>query len=230
VTTIVFSPHQDDETLACGGTIAKKTRNGEEVYIIFMTDGRNSHKIALGIEKNPTPKEIKNIRKKESKEAAKILGVRENNMIFLDFEDGALCDNILKAKEHVKKYLILLNPTEVFLPHECDIHKDHYSTNIIVLSAVKELRLNLDVYGYVIWSNNDEKSQNVLKSPNLVKVDISDLVDLKSRALATYKSQVSLLFPSQTRPILDQSFLSDFKIPIECFIKYDRCRLSGKGE
>jgi hypothetical protein len=29
---IVFSPHPDDETLACGGTIIRKIREGYDVY------------------------------------------------------------------------------------------------------------------------------------------------------------------------------------------------------
>ena len=40
---IFFSPHQDDETLGCGGTIIRKKRMGAEVKIVFMTDGCNSH-------------------------------------------------------------------------------------------------------------------------------------------------------------------------------------------
>ena len=40
---IVFSPHQDDETLGCGGTIARKKEAGAEVKVVFMTDGSLSH-------------------------------------------------------------------------------------------------------------------------------------------------------------------------------------------
>jgi len=42
-TAAVFSPHPDDETLGCGGTIIKKKRAGAEVKVFFMTDGRKSH-------------------------------------------------------------------------------------------------------------------------------------------------------------------------------------------
>lgn len=217
---IVFSPHEDDETLACGGTIIKKSREGNEVYIIFMTDGRNSHKTVLDIKENPTPEELKIIRKKEAKEVAKILGVKVENVFFLDFRDGTLKDNISKASTFVKKYLFKLKPTEIFIPQEYDMHKDHSSTNTIVLSAVKELCLDLDVYEYIIWSNNDEKFKNMLKTPNFIEINISDAIDLKTKAIDTYKSQVDILFPSQTKPILDDTFLSSFRKPVERFIKY----------
>ncbi|MCL0097771.1 PIG-L family deacetylase [Dehalococcoidia bacterium] len=198
----VFSPHPDDETLACGGTLAKKIMEKHAVYVIFMTDGRNSHKTVFNIQENPTPEEVKVIRKNEAKEVAKILGVKLENLFFLDFEDGTLKDNIRKANAIVKKHLIKLNPTEIFIPNEYDMHKDHSLTNTIV------------------WLNNDEKFQNILKNPNLIEMNISDVINLKNRAIDIYKSQVDILFPSQTKPILGDTFLSNFKKPVECFLKY----------
>jgi len=40
---LIVAPHQDDETLGCGGTIALKRRAGAEVCIVFLTDGSRSH-------------------------------------------------------------------------------------------------------------------------------------------------------------------------------------------
>ncbi len=40
---MVFSPHQDDETLGCGGMIARKREQGIPVVVTFLTDGRGSH-------------------------------------------------------------------------------------------------------------------------------------------------------------------------------------------
>ena len=102
-----------------------KSREGNEIYIIFMTDGRNSHKTVLNIQENPTPEELKFLRQKEAKEVAEILGVNVENMFFLDFEDGSLKNNIHNANTFVKKYLVKLKPTEIFIPHEYDVHKDH---------------------------------------------------------------------------------------------------------
>ncbi len=41
---LVFSPHFDDETLGCGGTILRKRSLGAAVGIVFLTDGRASHR------------------------------------------------------------------------------------------------------------------------------------------------------------------------------------------
>ena len=69
---IVFAPHPDDETLGCGGTIAKRIVEGYEVIIVIMTDGRHSYLEMLGIDKDPTPNELKEIRKEEVKRATRI--------------------------------------------------------------------------------------------------------------------------------------------------------------
>ena len=73
--TIVFSPHPDDETLGCGGTIAMKIKKGYNVSIVFMTDGRNALLEKFDIRSNPSPQKLKGIRKEEAKQATKILGV-----------------------------------------------------------------------------------------------------------------------------------------------------------
>lgn len=36
---LVVGAHTDDETLGCGGTIARYVRNGVKVYGVSMTDG-----------------------------------------------------------------------------------------------------------------------------------------------------------------------------------------------
>jgi len=70
---VVFAPHPDDETLGCGGTIAKRVREGYDILIIFMTCGRNALSELFGISSNPSPLELKEIRKEEAKRA-----IREN--------------------------------------------------------------------------------------------------------------------------------------------------------
>ena len=230
ITTIIFSPHEDDETLACGGTIIKKIRDGGNVYLIFMTNGCMSHKLVLNMPEHPTPEELGPIRRAEAGVVAGILGVPQENVFFLDFKDCALRGKIPDAIALVRKYLFMLNPDEIFIPHRHDMHQDHASTNIIVLSAVKKMRLDLDVYEYAVWPDS-KRLRDIHKHPNSVEMDISHAVELKSRAIDAYKSQVSTLSPLQARPILRESFLSDFRKPTEHFLKYrvQRGKKTGPG-
>ena len=39
---LIIAAHPDDETIGCGGTIARHAYNGDEVGIITLTDGVNS--------------------------------------------------------------------------------------------------------------------------------------------------------------------------------------------
>jgi len=66
---VVFAPHPDDETWGCGGTIAKKLREGYEILIVVMTDGRYAFKKVLGIDSDPTPEELKEIKKRRNKKS-----------------------------------------------------------------------------------------------------------------------------------------------------------------
>lgn len=79
---VVFAPHPDDETLGCGGTVAKEASDGNIVHIVFVTDGRNSHKIVLGIQRNPDPEEVKAIRREDTRTVARLLGVGDDNLTF----------------------------------------------------------------------------------------------------------------------------------------------------
>lgn len=87
-TVIVFAPHPDDETMGCGGTIAKKISEGFEVIIVSLTDGRHAFSKVLGINVNPNPEDVKRLRREELIKAATILGVSITNLFFLDYEDN----------------------------------------------------------------------------------------------------------------------------------------------
>ena len=75
---LVVAAHSDDEALGCAGTIAKHVANGDEVYLLFMTDGVGSRLVS---------DESVLRRKSASDKAAEILGVtfKQN----FDFPDGA---------------------------------------------------------------------------------------------------------------------------------------------
>ena len=204
---IVFAPHPDDETLACGGTIAMNVSQGKEVYVVVMTDGRNSHLVTLGIERDPSPQDLIPIRKNELKRATRILGVRRDHLVFLGFEDGSLILHYPEAKEIVERLLTKLRPDTIFMPDRSDAHPDHSSTGIVVSDASKSSMLNPRIYSYVVWTKS--KSQGT-KASNEVDFDISPYLTIKRAAIKEYKSQFTRLFESQRRPIIGRSMVSRF--------------------
>jgi len=206
---VVFSPHPDDETLGCGGTIAKKITEGFEVIIIVMTDGRYAFSKLLGIKSNPTPIELKEIRKKELIKAAKILGVKQENLLFLDFVNGDLKKNQLKAEKKIIEILKRTLPAEVYYPHERDEHPDHRVTNRLVKNSIKKLKLDVTGYEYLIYPKFlnlnliTERILNFFKR-NIIWIDISEFLPLKKKAIKEFKSQISIISKKQKKPVIDE--------------------------
>jgi len=141
---IVFAPHQDDETLGCGGTILLKKHQGASVKVVFMTDGNNSHKHMF-------PDDLRDIRRKEAIAACNILGINEQDVIFLDNEDGKLTENIDQATNQVLEILNKTTPQEIYIPYIGDHHPDHKATNQAVTSAMNIAGKTTTVFEYTTW-------------------------------------------------------------------------------
>lgn len=204
---VIFSPHPDDDILACGGAIALKIKQGYGIYIVYMTDGRNSHLYELGIASDPSPSELAEIRKEEAKKALSILGLDKDTFIFLDFEDGTLENNIYAAEREVKQILKNLQPVEVYFPTLRDKHRDHRATNIIVCESLKAVRFRGSAYQYTIYGDQDG---SVCLNEKEKSIDVSSVLDLKKKAIQEHQSQVAKLFPKQERAILSESLVAKF--------------------
>lgn len=205
-TIVVFAPHPDDETLACGGTIILNTKQGNDVYVIYMTDGRHSHSHTFGITADPTPDELKVIRSSEAKRATNILGVKERNLIFLEYEDLSLtARNIESAAVRVEKLLKQLNPDMIYCPIIQDRHQDHKATNLILYKSMKLFNVLPEIYHYLIWGD-----LNYLIPGKSILVDITEVLPIKSKALKEYLSQTTKISSNQSRPVLENDFMKRF--------------------
>lgn len=75
--------HPDDETLGVGGALAKYASEGIETYVVTATRGERGR---FGDAPHPGLETVGQVREKELRSAAAILGVRE--VSFLDYIDG----------------------------------------------------------------------------------------------------------------------------------------------
>jgi LmbE family N-acetylglucosaminyl deacetylase len=146
---IVFSPHQDDETLGCGGTIIRKREAEAQVKIVFMTDGSHSH------DRFMTEAELIMLRQQEAIQAAQTLDVAPENVVFFGFRDGELQQSLDMAIAQVEKLLIQNQPQQLFIPYIRETHPDHLATNQIVWAALtnykSEYESEIAVYEYPVW-------------------------------------------------------------------------------
>lgn len=203
----MFAPHPDDETWGCGGTIAKKISEGYEVLIVVLTDGRYSFQKVLGINSDPTPEELKEIRKDEVKRAVKILSVPEKNIVFLDFIDGELENHEEEAVEKVVEIFNENDPVEVYFPYKKDAHPDHQAAYRIVKNAIRKLGINVSAYQYSIGQKYArvgpiiDSLLNIFKH-NLIRINISKFLSLKKDAIKEFRSEVSIISSKQRKPLV----------------------------
>ena len=229
---IVFAPHQDDETLGCGGTIALKLRVGAPVRIVFMTDGSRSHSRGISAQ------QLARVRHDEACKAAETLGLTEKHLTFLDFEDGNLKDHFEEARTRVAELLTTETPEEVFVPYRLDVHPDHLATRRIVLSAARKQVPGLYVSEYGVWfwrqwpwvglGGSLKETMDVARttlnsrlgtrlfSAFRSSVRIAEVANLKRAALECHRSQMARLVPDVKWPTLRDVSRGEF---IECFFR-----------
>lgn len=220
---IVFAPHEDDATFGCGGTIRAKRKAGTDIFVVCLTDGRNSHLLNFGIKRNPSPDELAKQRENEEKKAMQELNVDIDNVIFLGIEDTTLYTHKQEATFRVTQLLKQLKPLEVFVPYIGDKHPDHIMTHLIVCDCLNRLAMKPSIYQYFVWAIPSSKI-----SDNSVVVDISSELDAKKAAISRYESQVTnKLYPTQRRPVLASEFVSRFYGTEETFLLGSPTPLGG---
>jgi LmbE family N-acetylglucosaminyl deacetylase len=142
---IVIAPHQDDETLGCGATIAAKTAAGAPVTIVFMTDGATSHAKFID------PNELRALRRQEAIDAAGVLGVSSGDVHFLDFPDGNLTGCKDAAVQALRQVLLEHPAEQVFIPYGRDRLADHVATHEIFHQSVDGSARHFSVFEYPVW-------------------------------------------------------------------------------
>jgi LmbE family N-acetylglucosaminyl deacetylase len=245
---VVFSPHPDDESLGCGGTIIKKMKTGASVTLVHMTDGSAATHANLICKE-----ELKAIRMGESQNAGRVLGLSQGDIYFLEFEDGKLMQHLSSATQRVAQILQDKQPEEVFVPYRGEpIYQaaDHIATTKIVLKSLALSRLNTVVWEYPIWFwmhwpwiGLRQGERPIIRTWAVFRnsvialfgiralidlrdsVHIGDVLEQKAAAIREHKSQLERLFPDPRwltlGDISSGQFLELFHQEREFFRRYD---------
>src|SRR6185436_13388631 len=84
-TILLFTPHPDDDTFCCAGTLALLARNGNNIRsVIYTNDDKGSY------DPDMTSERLARIRMHEEEEACRILGIPKENITWLQYHDGML--------------------------------------------------------------------------------------------------------------------------------------------
>lgn len=230
---MVFAPHQDDETLGCGGTILMKRQAGTLVKLVFMTDGTTSHRQFV------TEAELSRMRNGEAIEAAIVLGLNEGDVEFLGYPDSKLGMHHESAVEKAVRILRSHRPREVFVPYRHDETTDHEATYRVVRDAARLSGLRVRICEYPIWFWNQWPWVSFRLAPNRdalkdlarvaryqfglkalqafrCRVPIRDHLAAKRDALARHRSQTTAVIPGVGWPVLADVSNGDF---LECFFQ-----------
>lgn len=184
--------HPDDES-GPAGTLHKYTKT-HNVYLICATKGE------AGQESPPkfTEKELGEIRAKELKNAAKIIGAKD--IFFLGFTDGMLSNSLyanLAAKIEQKLKLTRPETVMTFEPKGISGHIDHIAVSLAttfvfyklpfiktLLYSCAPIEFTRRVKDYFVYFPPGYKRSEVDKI-----VDVSDVWDFKLKAMKAHVSQ-----------------------------------------
>lgn len=220
--TVVIAPHQDDETLACGGLIARKRNEGLPVHVIFITDGSASHPGHARL----SPGDIARLRRDEAMRAMACLGVERPAVHFLGEPDGTL--NVITPERRealvalLAALLTAIRPGKILVPCHPDGSSEHDAAFEFVLEAIQRARAPAEVWQYPVWSwwNPGLMLRRWLTSQDCRRQPLEDHRQAKEEAIACYRSQTEPLPPDPT-PALPRDFVRIFQEDTEFFFRYD---------
>ncbi|MBU1822984.1 MAG: PIG-L family deacetylase [Bacteroidetes bacterium] len=141
---LVISPHPDDESIGCGGTIRQHILAGDVVEVIFLTSGEKGGHGRPAVE-------TAQLREEEATTAGKHLGVS-----FVEFWRGT-DGNFSVEEKYVQRLARKLTDTPtglVYVPHEAEDHPDHRAAAMLVRQALLQLPTDLrpTVWMYEVWT------------------------------------------------------------------------------
>ena len=195
-TILLFTPHPDDDTFCCGGTLAMlaKQRNNIQI-VIYTNDDKGSYDPAM------TSEHLAQIRMKEEEDACRILGIPAANIHWLEYHDGML--------EYANPRDLVEEVTKIIRIHKPDIvmtidpgseyvrwHKtDHRMAANNTLDAIRAAEWHLYFPNQLLhdklqpWKVPVEAYFYVTPQDANYWVNIDSVMDLKLDAAAAHVSQ-----------------------------------------
>ena len=184
---LIVAAHPDDEILGCGGTMSKHVSKGDDVSVIFLTNGVSSRKQSKATMN-------KNIirRKNAAIKASKIIGV--NKPHFLNFSDNQLDKHpLLKIIQSIEKLIVRIKPHTIYTHFNNDLNIDHQITSNAVITACRPQKKNTvkKILFFEIPNGLHGKSAKMKNILILLEFeDITDQAGIKILAIKAYKDEL----------------------------------------
>jgi LmbE family N-acetylglucosaminyl deacetylase len=192
---MVVYAHPDDAEFGLAGTVAKWAKAGVEITYCMVTNGASGSD-----DETMTREKLRDTRYAEQREAAKILGVK--NCVFLGYEDGYLYPTLEVRRDvarqiriHRPDVLIGMDPTMRIADDFYVNHPDHIAAGEVTLRSINPDASTRQMVPELWKDEHLEPHKPKLLmlqafQRGATTIDISDVLEVKIKALRAHKSQL----------------------------------------
>jgi len=195
-TILLFTPHPDDDTFCCAGTLAMLAKRHNNIHIVIYTnDDKGSYDPEM------TSERLARIRMKEEEESCRVLGIPAKNIHWLEYHDGMLeyanpRDLVEEVTKIIRGYrpdaVLSIDPGSEYVRWHKTDHRMAANNTIDAIRAAEwhlyfpNQRLH---EGLEPWRVPVEAYFYVTPKDANYWVNIDDVVELKLAAAAAHVSQ-----------------------------------------
>jgi LmbE family N-acetylglucosaminyl deacetylase len=220
--TVIIIPHPDDEALGCGGLLALLRQAGQEVAAVLVSDGTMSHPHSQEF----SPAARRELRYAELRHALAVLGVEENNVLYLGLPDSQVPSEgpaFEEATARLADFIAWQQAATVLTPWRRDPHPDHRATSQLTAAALASLPQPPRRLEYVVWAW-ERAAEADLPQPGEgrgFRLEIGEVLAQKQRAIAAHRSQLApgTITDDPSGFLLSEAMLAHFAQPTEVFIE-----------
>lgn len=178
---LIISSHMDDETLGCGGVIAKHIDNGNKVTVVFVAHRVYNHLF---------DEERNNIEKAHAFKAKEVLGY--DDAVFLELPDERLDAVLQDIIIPLERCIAEIEPNIVYIPFSGDNNQDHravFNAARVVLRPATTPFVS-SIYMYEVPSSTEQSLPlpSAVFMPNYY-ADIKFFIDKKLAAFRCYETE-----------------------------------------
>jgi len=217
--TLIVSPHPDDEVFGAGGLIALKIALGVPVNVVFLTAGETSHKDCCGLD----PATVGFFRRKQAYQALSVLGLASSRVHWAGLPCSRIphagADGFKDAVSILSDLINITSPGEVFAPHPLDSWPDHEAASELTRAALKRCYVATRMHYYLIWARYKLPLSRLGKLgwDHAWRLSIANVTEKKTAAIACYLEGKRAPCGSPYGGRLPVALVKAFREPYELF-------------
>lgn len=183
---LVVAAHPDDEVLGCGGTIARLSKEGNDVYIAILGEGITSRFERREFADKDLIKFLHS-RAKKVKDLLECKGLFLYDLPDNRFDTIPLLDVIKIIEQLIQK----LQPKIIYTHHAGDLNIDHAIVHRAVMTATRPQAEQSvkELFAFEVPSSTDWGFNQFQKFKPNVYIDISETLEKKLEAMALYETE-----------------------------------------